>query len=286
MATPTKHGLRDAGDEMKLVRCSLLGAMLVATPAIAADRLTDRDVKELVARIEDGRDRFDNALDDRLKRTIVRGPGGEINVAEFLNDFQENIDRLEERLKPGYAASADVATLLRQASAIGRFFRQQPGGTKGESEWNRLATDLTRLAAAYGAEFPLPDGAAVRRIGDRELEAALKTIADSADRMKRSLESDLKKDASVPKADREAIVQEVGVLSKDAKALGSRVKDGKPSSAEADALMAREAKLRAFIDSHQVPAASTGWAPITDQMKTVTAAYRTVSMPKPSRTNQ
>jgi hypothetical protein len=137
-------------------------ASLAWSSALAADRLTDGDVKSLVARIEQGRDRFDDALDDKLKRSIVRGPNGEVNVDHFLNDFQESIDRFEERLKPEYAASAEAGTLLRQASAIERFFRQQPAGTRGESEWNRLATDLRTLAAAYGTEFPLAENASVR----------------------------------------------------------------------------------------------------------------------------
>ena len=260
---------------MKLVHFVVVYAFVAATPALAADRLTDRDVKGLVARIEDGRDRFDNALDDKLKDSIVRGPGGEANVGRFLDDFQEGIDRLEERLKPEYAGSAEAAALLRQASAIDRFFRQQPPGTRGESEWNRLGTDLKALAAAYGAEFPLSEGAIVRRIGDRELASAVDEIARSAARLKRSLDSDLKKDASVGKPARDAIVHEADALSKDAKTLGNRVKDGKPSSAEAARVMDRAAKLRAFIDSHQVPASSTGWAAITPRMETLAGAYGT-----------
>ena len=59
------------------------------TPVFAADRLTDRDVKELIARIEDGRDKFDNALDDKFKNAILRDASGEVNVKRFLNTFQE-----------------------------------------------------------------------------------------------------------------------------------------------------------------------------------------------------
>ena len=209
---------------------------------------------------------------------ILRGPGGEVNVGQFLNDFQENIDRLEERLKPEYAASAEAATLLRQASSIDRFFRQQPAGTKGESEWNRLATDLKTLAIAYGADFPLADGASVRRIGDRELAAIADEIASSADRLRKSLDSDLKKDKRVEKPAREAVVREADVLSKDAKTLRSRVKDGKPSSAEADRVIQCAARLRAFIESHQVPASSSIWAAITPRMHTLAGAYGTTAM--------
>jgi hypothetical protein len=248
-------------------------ALWWSSPALAADRLTDRDVKSLVARIEDGRNRFDDALDDNLKRSIVRGPSGEVNVDHFLNDFQESIDRLEERLKPDYAASAEAGTLLRQASAIEGFFKRQPPGTRGESEWNRLATDLKALANAYGTDFPLPGNATVRRIGDRELAAMIAEVARAADRLKKALDNDLKKDASMDKQARQAIVNEAGQLSKDAKALRNRVKDGDASSAEADRLLARAAKLQSFIGTHQVLTSAGIWTSVTPRLEGVASAY-------------
>ena len=180
----------------------------VHRPVFSADRLTDRDLKTLVARIEEGRDRFDNALDDQQKRSLLRGPSGEVDVNRFLNDFQETIDRLEERLRPEYAASAEAGTLLRQASGIDAFFRQQPPGTRGESEWNRLTTDLEALAGAYGTEFPLPGNASVRRMGDREVAGAVDEVSRAAERLKKSLDTDLKQDATVDKQARQAIVGE------------------------------------------------------------------------------
>lgn len=252
-----------------------------AAPLLAADRLTDRDVKELIARIEDGRDKFDNALDDKFKNSILRDASGEVNVKRFLNTFQESIDRVEESLKPDYAASTEVGTLLRQGSALERYFRQQPGGTKGESEWNRLASDLETLAAAYGSDFPIGENPAFRRLGDREVSQSVKALESSAQQLKRSLDSDLKKDPSVDKASREGIVDEADQLSKDAKALRERVNDGKPSSAEADQVLARAARLQTFIKGHQVPAASGAWHGVASQLEIVSAAYR---VPSSSRT--
>ena len=263
---------------MRVMRAvSIASLAALASPSFAADRLTDRDVKELVARIEEARDRFDDALDGRLKRSIVRESSGEVNVNDFLNDFQENIDRLEERLSPEYAASAEVATLLRQGGGIDRFFRQQPPGTKGESEWNRLVADLKTLAAAYGTDFPLPEDATVRRMGDREVAAAADEVARSADRLKKSLDNDLKKDTTVQKTDREAIVREADQLSKDAKALRGRVRDGKPSSAEADRLLSRAAKLQVFIEGRQLPTAAGDWAGIKTRLQGLASAYSTTA---------
>lgn len=258
---------------MKVLARILIAAVVTASPALAADRLTDRDVKELVARIEEGRDRFDDALDGRLKDSIVRGATGEVKVDKFLDDFQENIDRLEERLKPDYAASAEAATLLGQATLIERFFKAQPPGTKGESEWNRLATDLKALAAAYGTEFPLADGAPVRRLGDREVAAVAEQIADAAGELKSRLDADLKKDPSIDKETRASIVREVDQLAKDAKALRSRVKDGNPSSAEADQMLARAVRIRTFLESHPTPSSAGAWAGINGQLQTIAGAY-------------
>jgi hypothetical protein len=248
-------------------------ALCWTAPALAADRLTDKDVKSLVARIEHDRDRFDNALDGKLKNSILRGPSGEVKIADFLNDFQESIDRLEERLKPDYAASAEAATLLRRATAIHRMFREQPSGVRGESEWSRLETDVKALAVAYGTDFPLPENATVRRIGDGELAAAIDAIAVIGNQLKKSLDTDLKKDATIDKTARQAMVSEADGLSKDAKALRGRVKDGRPSSAEAERLLARAAKVQSIVDAHQMPTATTAWTTATAGLQTVASAY-------------
>ena len=118
-----------------MARAVLVVAIVIgmASPVFAADRLTDRDVKALITRIEQGRDKFDDELDGKLKNSVIRQPSGEVNVKDVLNDFQKSIDRVEERLKPEYAASAEVATLLRRGSGIEVFFRQQPPGTSPTS---------------------------------------------------------------------------------------------------------------------------------------------------------
>jgi hypothetical protein len=259
---------------MKRIGLSLAFLALGWAPALAADRLADKDVKALISRIEQGRDRFDDALDNKLKNSIVRGPSGEVNVENFLNDFQESIDRVEERLKPEYAASAEVSTVLRQATVIDRFFRAQPAGTRGESEWNRLATDLKTLAAAYGADFPLQDNAAVRRIGDKELAASIEEVARVGNQLKKSLDNDLKKDTTIDKAARQAAVNEADQLQKDAKTLRERVKDGNPSSAEAERLLTQAAKVQNFISDRKLPTSAAAWSGVESPLQSLASAYR------------
>jgi hypothetical protein len=258
---------------MKRAALALALVMMGWSPAAASDRMTDRDVKSLVTRVEQGWDRFDDALDDKLKQSVLRVPTGDVGVKNFLNDVKESIKRLENRLKPEYTAGAEAATVLRQASAIDRFFTGQAAGTRGESEWNRLATDLKALARAYGADFPLQDNAVVRRTGDRELAVAIDGIAKTADSLKRALDNDLKKSAATDPQMRQAAVGEADLLAKDAKEVRDRVKDGEPSSGEADRLLARATKMEEFLASHSVPGAAGTWKGATSHLASVASAY-------------
>jgi hypothetical protein len=161
----------------------LLGSALTFAAAASAqtERMTDKDVKSLLEAVDNGRDRFEDQLDGKLKGSIVRGPAGEVNVGRFLDDLQENTGNLKGRYNEKYAASSEVATVLRQASTIQRFMQQQPPGFKGASEWDHLAGTLTRLAGAYGTTFPTDQNAPVRRINDSEAAAAAEQVAKQLD---------------------------------------------------------------------------------------------------------
>jgi hypothetical protein len=264
---------------MSLTRLSFLAmssSFLMAfavSPAMAADRLTDREVKALIEQIDENRDRFVDALDDTLKNNVLRTPKGEVDVKRYLDDFKENISRLKDRLKPEYAASAEAAAVLRQGVGIQAFFKSQPPGTRGESEWNRLATDLSVLAKAYGATFPLDDKASVRRVGDRELVTAADAVAKTAERLKKSVDNDLRTDVAVDRASREAAVLEAEALGEAAKALRDRVKDNKPSSAEAERLLTGASRMQTFINGRRMPSSSTVWVQAPAPLQTVAAAY-------------
>ena len=200
-----------------------------STFAQAPQRLTDKEVKALIDTVDNGRDRFEDQLDGKVKNTVLRGATGEVNVSRFLDDFQENVDRLKDRFKPDYAASAEAAAILRQATAIHNFMKQQPSDLKGSSEWDNLASSLGRLASAYGTKFPLEADAAVRRVSDGEAAAAAEQIEEQAGELKDTVN----RNSSLPPAHKNALKSTADLIRTRAKTLASRLKDGKPATAEA-----------------------------------------------------
>ena len=224
---------------MKRTGTVLALVILVSSVAVSADRMTDRNLGALVNRIDEQRGQYEDALEGKLKSNVLRTAKGEVDVSQFLDDFEVNVDRLKERMGRDYAASAEVGVVLQQASIIDAFFRKQTPGTGGESEWNRLSGEFKTLAAAYNATFPLIEGGAVRRMSRREVVELADQTASGADAFKNALDNDLKKDPVLTK-EREPIVREADELKKDAEAIKSRVDDDQPSTAEVDRFFARD----------------------------------------------
>ena len=184
--------------------------LLLAVSAMATERLADKDIKQLFERIHQDRDRFEDQLDGELKRQVLRGPAGEVDVERYLDDLQENVGRMKDRFSSEYSASAEVVTVLRQGSDIQRYMATLPPDFKGASEWNRLAAGLGALAAAYATTFPIAQGATARRMNDREVQEAADGIAKAADRLKKATDQTLK-DKGVERTARDAALARIAL---------------------------------------------------------------------------
>jgi len=228
-----------------LAAAAFLWSMPVLTQAPSA-RLSDKDVKTLLEQLDEGRDKFEGNLDGQFKGSTIRGPAGERKVSVALQDYQDNTKKLKERFTADYSASAEVATVLKQSNSIDTFMRAQPSDMKGRSEWDRHAVNLTSLAKAYGAVFPLPEGAAVRRVNDKEAAGFAASIAAAGDRFK----NDINKDATLAKPDKEAAKKDVELLVKQANEVKSRTNDGQPATGEVRQLVEQIAKIQTFVIAH------------------------------------
>ena len=249
-----------------------LGAALMLGVSVMAqvpDRLTDKDVKALIDTVYEGRDRFEDQLDGKVKDAVLRGPSGEVNVSRFLDDFQENVDRLKNRFKPDYAGSSEAAAVLRQASAISAFMKTQPPSLKGTSEWDHLAASLTRLAGVYGAKFPVTNET-VRRISDGEAAAAAEDVEKQADQFKNAVN----REKALPGPAKDALKTAGEVLKESAKTLRSRLNDSKPSTAEARSLFDAIRRLEESVKSQKLsPTSLTSIGAMKAPLTTLRTAF-------------
>ena len=234
-----------------------------------SERLGDKDVKKLIDQVDEGRDKFEGNLDGTFKGSTLRGPSGETKVAGALQDYQDNTQKLKDRFTADYSASAEVATVLKQSASIDTFMQGSASSMKGRTEWDRQAANLKHLAEAYGTTFPMPDGTTVRRMNDKETAAVATGIAAAAGRFK----SELDKAKTLPKADKDAAKKDTELLIKQANAVKSRMSDGKPATGDVRQLVEQAAKLQAFVDAHEMPAAITSWQSVQTSLVKLQQAF-------------
>ena len=232
-------------------------------------RPSDKDVDALIAQVDKARDKFESSLDNDLKKSVLRSGTGEVNVAAYLKDLQDNVKKLTDRHGNGYAGSAEVETILKQCNAIDAYVQRTTTLTKGRSEWDQMSGALKNLAAAYGTTFPVPANASVRRVSDTETGEAAGAIATAAGQIKGAIGSD----KTLLKPDQDAGKKMADELAKSAKALKTRLADGKPSSSEARVVFDQLAKLNNFATGHPTLLSAPSVADLKKAMTTLAQSY-------------
>jgi hypothetical protein len=246
-------------------------AVIGVTAAVQEERLSDKDVKQLIEDLDHSRDRFEDALDGKLKQSILRGPKGEVNVNAYLDDLQENVKRLKERFTPAYSASKEAETVLEQGTQINTYIKSQPGEIKGGSEWDTMARHLGRLASAYGTTFPLADGSGVRRINDSEVASTAELLAKGADQLKKQLDQE----KTMPKPVRDGAKRDLDLFAKQAKIVKSRASGSKPATAETRQLIDTARKVGGFMTAQTglMPGTTSAWAALREPLDKLQQAY-------------
>jgi hypothetical protein len=213
---------------------SAVGLLLLSSdaPAMAAERLTDKQLEQVVRNIDEGFDRWKDDLERRnLDDAVIRSASGTVKVEEFLNDFERDIDTLKDRFEGTYAAGPEVTALLRRASDVER--RNQAGNTDGGAAWKTLSGQFAAMAAAYGVSWPMPASGVAQRLNDRELAARMNQAASAADKLRSPMKSAAGKNPNVSKPAVSAAENDLKALKDAAKRLESGLKDARATSADA-----------------------------------------------------
>jgi len=231
---------------------------LPARAQAAPERSTDKAVKAQIEQLDESRDKFEGNLEGSLKDSKTHRPNGEeVKVADALTEYQNSVSKLKDKFSDDYSASTEVATVLKQATAISNFMKANPTVTKGRSEWDHHVVELQHLATAYGTTFPLPENAMVRRMNDKETADVAKKVAEDAERVKN--EFDKVPDTALPNTDKTSIKGDLDLIIKQAEAVESRVDDQKPATAEVRQLVAQVTTVQRFVAAHPTPTVTPNW---------------------------
>jgi hypothetical protein len=129
-----------------------LGGM-TAEAQIRTNQANQRQVRQVIRRIETRTDTFRISLDATLDRSRVNNTSAEDDINRFVADFEGATDQLRDRFNSRQDVAADVQSVLDRAALIDRFMRRNRLGARPEGEWASLRVDLNELARLYGVAW-------------------------------------------------------------------------------------------------------------------------------------
>ena len=133
--------------------------MLLASFSIVARaqdtpyRLSDKDVKKLMAQLKKDTGRFRKSLDSSLDRSRLNGTNREDDINTIVKSYEDATERLYSRFKDNKSVGADVEAVFDGAAELDRFMARRLASEKAERDWAAVREDLRRLADAYNVSW-------------------------------------------------------------------------------------------------------------------------------------
>jgi hypothetical protein len=115
--------------------------------------MTDRQVDQLIRRVETSADTFRASAATALDRSSYNGTQTEDEMNRFVQSFEQATDQLRSRFDGRSSVAGDVENVLRQAAFIDEFMTRNRLNQRAVSDWAMVRTDLDALARAYGVTW-------------------------------------------------------------------------------------------------------------------------------------
>jgi DNA repair exonuclease SbcCD ATPase subunit len=123
--------------------------VITGTPVGLPYRLSDKEIEQILHRIEEQSGKFRGSLDSALDRSRLNDTDREDDINAFIKEFDQEVKRLHDRFDDHKSVAADVQAVLDRAARIDGFMRRRGLGEKAQNEWSALRANLDQLAEAY-----------------------------------------------------------------------------------------------------------------------------------------
>jgi len=118
-------------------------------------RITDKEVEELIHRIESQSDTFRHSLDSALDRSRLNNTRRGDDIKAFVKEFYKETKRLHDNFDHHRSTANDVRTVLDRAAQIEQFMLRNRlrNDRDAQRDWARLRTYLDELAGVYNVTW-------------------------------------------------------------------------------------------------------------------------------------
>jgi hypothetical protein len=267
---------------------AVLSLGLTAAQAQRPNRINDRQVDNVLRRVETDADRFRASFSTALDRSRWNGTSTEDQLNSYVQNFESATDQLRSRFNSRNAAAADVENVLRQAAFLNDFMMGNRLDARAANDWTTLRADLDALARAYNVTwdwtrqaassgtptYGTPQSGVAYRISDRQLDAIIRRVETGADRFRTSMGNTLNRSVYNGTRAEDNINQFVRDFESATDQLRSRF-DGRTSvAADVENVLRQATYIDAFMTRQTLSArAESDWTTLRGDLNQLASAY-------------
>jgi hypothetical protein len=116
-------------------------------------RVSERELRQLIARIDNRAARFRTSISSALNDSRYNGGNREDRINNLVQNFDTAAARLRSNFNSRQSTAADAQEVLNTAARIDRFMQRNQLDQRAEDDWTQLRTDLNTLASYYNISW-------------------------------------------------------------------------------------------------------------------------------------
>ena len=265
-----------------------------------------RQVNNLIRRVELSTDRFNSTVEMMSGRGQYGGTSARDQLRSYTQNFVSAVSTLRQRFNSRADVTADVQNVLQQASLVNSLLLNNRMGTRMQSDWSLVRTDLDALARAYNITwdwtqtgstygtpaygYPTTTGQPYR-ISDQQVDSLLRRIANESDRFRNDLDNSLDRSRYDGTRAEDNINQFVSNFADATAQLRSRFDARRSVSSDVENVLRQATYIDDFVRRNSMPyRVANDWTALKSDLNQLASAYNVAwnwdvrSLPYPGTT--
>ena len=239
-------------------------------------RVSDQQLRDLVARIDTHRDTFHDSLVRAIDRSAINGSPAEDQIDRSVASFKQATNILRDRVNDRQSDTADVENVLSRASVIDDLMMRNRLDLRAQNDWQALRRDMDDVARAYGItwNWSATSENTPSRVDDKHVEQLLKQIGEKAGGFDKSLDQLFDRGRIDDPRAKDEVRQSVADFRQATDRLRDRVNGRQSNTLDVEEVLRRGVSIDGFMQRYQLSAqAEQNWLSLRRDLDTLARAY-------------
>jgi len=132
-----------------VVGAALIFTLVICVPLLAQNRLSDKDVEQLMNNTYQDAKRFQSAFNQSVSKSVIRKTSQEKDAKNLVDEFQKSTKALKEHFKQTKKSDPYLQNTLDSARQIEKTLHDVQLSPESTTQWAKVRKELDDLAAAF-----------------------------------------------------------------------------------------------------------------------------------------